>query len=125
YSGTLKPQSRPYNPGKDTKELLSKIYHTMADPTDLRELAEAPAGDIVAVIGLKDSITGDTLCDMQQPILLEQITFAEAVVSRSIEPETSADKDKLEKVLNLLKREDPTFTWRVDRDTGQALMSGM
>jgi elongation factor G len=125
YSGTLKPQSRPYNPGKDTKELLSKIYHTMADPTDLRELPEAVAGDIVAVIGLKDSVTGDTLCDIQHPILLERITFAEAVVSRFIEPETSADKDKLEKVLNVLRREDPTFSWRVDRDTGQTLMSGM
>ena len=125
YSGTLKPQSRPYNPGKDTKELLSKIYHTMADPTDLRELPVATAGDIVAVIGLKDSITGDTLCDPQHPILLEQITFAEAVVSRSIEPESSADKDKLTATLNLLQKEDPTFTWRADKDTGQTLMSGM
>ncbi len=125
YSGTLKPQSRPYNPGKDTKELLSKIYHTMADPTDLRELPEAVAGDIVAVIGLKDSITGDTLCDQQHPILLERITFAESVVSRAIEPESSADKDKLIATLNLLQKEDPTFTWRADKDTGQALMSGM
>jgi elongation factor G len=125
YSGTLKPQSRPYNPGKDTKELLSKIYHTMADPTDLRELPEAPAGDIVAVIGLKDSITGDTLCDPQHPILLERISFAESVVSRSIEPESSADKDTLTARLNLLQKEDPTFTWRADKDTGQTLMSGM
>jgi elongation factor G len=125
YSGTLKPQSRPYNPGKDTKELLSKIYHTMADPTDLRELTEAPAGDIVAVIGLKDSITGDTLCDPQNPILLERISFAESVVSRSIEPESSADKDTLTARLNLLQKEDPTFTWRADKDTGQTLMSGM
>jgi elongation factor G len=125
YSGTLKPQSRPYNPGKDTKELLSKIYHTMADPTDLRELTEASAGDIVAVIGLKASITGDTLCDFQHPILLERITFAESVVSRAIEPESSADKDKLTDVLNLLQKEDPTFTWKADKDTGQTLMSGM
>jgi elongation factor G len=125
YSGTLKPQSRPYNPGKDAKELLSKIYHTLADPTDLRELPEAYAGDIVAVIGMKESITGDTLCDPQNPILLEKISFAEAVVSRSIEPESSADKDKLEKVMNLLRREDPTFTWKVDKDTGQTLMNGM
>src|SRR6516162_5789261 len=95
YSGTLKPQSRPYNPGKDSKELLSKIYHTMADPTDLRELSEAVAGDIVAVIGMKESITGDTLCDVQHPILLERISFAESVVSRAIEPESSADKDTL------------------------------
>jgi elongation factor G len=97
----------------------------MADPTDRRELPEATAGDIVAVIGLKDSITGDTLCDPQHPILLEQITFAEAVVSRSIEPESSADKDKLTATLNLLQKEDPTFTWRADKDTGQTLMNGM
>jgi elongation factor G len=74
---------------------------------------------------MKDSITGDTLCDIQHPILLERIQFAEAVVSQAIEPESSADKDKLEKVLNLLGREDPTFTWRLDRDTGQTVMSGM
>ncbi len=125
YSGILKSQSRPYNPGKDMKEMVSKLYHTLADPTERREVPEAVAGDIVAIIGLKDSITGDTLCDIQNPILLEPIHFAEAVVSRSIEPESSADKDKLEKILNLLRREDPTFTWKVDRDTGQTLMSGM
>jgi elongation factor G len=79
----------------------------------------------VAVIGMKDAITGDTLCDIQHPILLERIQFAEPVVSQAIEPESSADKDKLEKTLNLLKREDPTFTWKIDRDTGQTLMSGM
>jgi elongation factor G len=125
YSGTLKPQSRPYNPGKDTKELLSKIYHTMADPTDLRELSVSQAGDIVAVIGMRDSITGDTLCDPQHPVLLERIRFADAVISRSIEPESSADKQKLTDVLDLLKKEDPTFSWKVDPDTGQTLMSGM
>jgi elongation factor G len=125
YSGTLKPQSRPFNPGKDCKELLSKIYHTMADPTDLRELEEAHAGDIVAVIGLKESITGDTLCDPQHPILLERIKFAEAVISQSIEPESSADKQKLTDRLNLLMKEDPTFQWKVDANTGETLMSGM
>src|SRR5204862_3114825 len=78
-----------------------------------------------AIIGPKESITGDTLCDQNSPILLEQITFAEAVVSRKIEPETSADKDKLVEVLNRLKKEDPTFTWRVDPETGQTLMNGM
>ncbi len=125
YSGVLKSQSRPYNPGKDTKEMVSKLYYTLADPTDRKEVAEAVAGDIVAVIGMRDAITGDTLCDLQHPILLERIHFAEAVVSQAIEPESSADKDKLEKTLNLLRREDPTFTWRIDRDTGQTLMSGM
>ena len=63
YSGTLSRKSRPYNPGRNVKELVSKIYHTHADPTDRQELPEAYAGDIVAVIGLKESITGDTLCD--------------------------------------------------------------
>lgn len=125
YSGKLKSNSRVQNAGKDTKELIGKLYHTRADPTQRDELPEAIAGDIVALVGLKDSITGDTLCETQHPILLEKIHFAEAVVSRSIEPESSADKDKLVDVLNLLRKEDPTFTWRDDRETGQKLMSGM
>jgi elongation factor G len=125
YSGTLKANSRVYNPGREIKEFASKLYHTLADPKDREDVAEAPPGDIVAVIGMKDSITGDTLCEMQHPILLERIVFAEAVVSRSIEPESSADKDKLVTVLNILRKEDPTFTWKTDKDTGQTLMSGM
>jgi elongation factor G len=125
YSGTLKANSRVLNAGRDIKEFASKLYHIHADPKDRDELPLTYAGDIVAMIGPRDSITGDTLCDQQHPILLEQITFAEAVVSRSIEPESSVDKDKLIEVLNRLKREDPTFTWRVDADTGQTLMNGM
>ncbi len=125
YSGTLKANSRPYNPGRDGKEMVSKLYHTEADPRQRSEVAEAVAGDIVAVIGMKESITGDTLCDVQHPILLERIQFAEAVVSRSIEPESTADKDKLISVLNVLRKEDPTFTWNTDKDTGQTLMNGM
>jgi elongation factor G len=125
YSGTLKANSRVWNPGREAKEFASKLYHTHADPKHRDELPAAPAGDIVAIIGPRESITGDTLCDPQHPILLEQITFAEPVVSRTIEPESSADKDKLIETLNRFKREDPTFTWRVDEDTGQMLMSGM
>jgi elongation factor G len=125
YSGTVKANTKPFNPGRNTKEMVTKIYHTHADPTDRRELPEAYAGDIVAVIGPKESITGDTLCDMQHPILLERISFAQAVVSRSIEPESSADRDRLTQVLNVLKKEDPTFTWTIDKDTGQTLMNGM
>jgi elongation factor G len=125
YSGTLKANSRVYNPGRDGKELVSKLYHTEADPHHRKELPEAYAGDIVALIGLKESITGDTLCETQHPILLERIVFAEAVVSRSIEPESSADKQKLTDVMNLLRKEDPTFTWNTDKDTGQTLMNGM
>ncbi len=125
YSGTLKANSRPYNPGRECKEMVSKLYHTAADPRVRTEIPEAVAGDIVAIIGMKESITGDTLCDIQHPILLERIQFAEAVVSRSIEPESSADKDKLVSVLNILRKEDPTFTWNTDKDTGQTLMNGM
>ncbi len=125
YSGTLKANTRPWNPGRQVKEFASKLYHVQADPKHREDLPVAYAGDIVAIIGPKDSITGDTLCDQQHPVLLEQITFAEAVVSQTIEPESSADKDKLTDTLDRLKREDPTFTWRVDTDTGQTLMSGM
>src|SRR5262249_43798720 len=126
YSGTLKANSRMWNPGKECKEFITKMYHVHADPKRGREeIPDSQAGDIVALIGLKESVTGDTICDPQPPILLERIKFAEAVVSRSIEPETSADKQKLIDTLNLLKREDPTFDWRVDPDTGQTLMTGM
>jgi elongation factor G len=125
YSGTLKANSRVWNPGRQLKEFASKLYHILADPNDRVDMPSAYAGDIVGIIGPKDSITGDTLCEQQQPIILEQIQFAEAVVSMSIEPESSADKDKLTDALDRLKREDPTFTWRVDPDTGQQLMSGM
>jgi elongation factor G len=125
YSGRLRAGTKVWNPGKDYKEQLSKLYHTRADPKDRVELAESQAGDIVAAIGLRESITGDTLCETQHPILLERIHFAEAVVSQSIEPESSADKQKLVDTLNLLRREDPTFTWRLDPETGQTLMNGM
>lgn len=124
YSGVLKVNSRVYNPGKDGKENIAKLYHIHADPTQRDELPETYAGDIVAVIGLKESVTGDTLCETQHPILLEPISFAEAVVSQRIEPESSADKDKLASVLSKLQREDPTFVVKVD-DNGQMLMSGM
>ena len=126
YSGTLRPNLRAFNAGKDMKENVAKLYHVHADPNrGLEEVDSAPAGDIVAVIGLKDSITGDTLCDTQHPILLEPITFAEAVVSQSIEPESGGDKDKLAAALLMLQLEDPTFKVIESKDTGQTLMSGM
>src|SRR5206468_3605990 len=80
---------------------------------------------IVGVVGLKDSVTGDTLCDASQPILLERIEFPETVISRSIEPVSSADKGKLADTLASLAREDPTFTYKVNEETGQTLISGM
>ncbi len=126
YSGVLRPNSRALNPGNDKKENVAKLFHVHADPNKgLEEVPTAPAGDIVAVIGLKETRTGDTLCDTQHPIVLEAITFAEAVVSQSIEPESGADKDKLAQSLDILQLEDPTFVVKVDKDTGQTLMSGM
>jgi elongation factor G len=126
YSGVLKPNMRAYNAGKDVKENISKLYHVHADPNrGLEEVESAPAGDIVAVIGLKDSVTGDTLSETGHPILLETISFAEAVVSQSIEPDSGGDRDKLAMALGILQLEDPTFLVKSDKDTGQTLMSGM
>jgi elongation factor G len=125
YSGTMKANSRIYNPGRDCKEFLTKLYHVHADPSSKDPLDFAVAGDIVAAIGPRESITGDTLCDPQEPILLETIHFAESVVSMSVEPESTADKAKLEQTLTTLGREDPTFHWHVDPETGQTIMSGM
>ncbi len=126
YSGTLRTNTRALNPANDKKENLAKLFHVHADPNrGLEEVDAAPAGDIVAVIGLKDTKTGDTLCETQHPILLESITFAEAVVSQSIEPESGADRDKLGQALDVLQLEDPTFKVKADKETGQTLMSGM
>ena len=123
YSGTLKSGTRVYNPGKDKKENCSRLYHIRADERE--KVEEATAGDIVGVVGLKDSVTGDTLCDASHPILLERIEFPETVISMSIEPVSSADKGKLSDTLNSLGKEDPTFTYKVNEETGQTLISGM
>jgi elongation factor G len=123
YSGTLKANSRVYNPGKDKKENCSRLYHIRAD--DREQITEVLAGDIAGVVGLKESVTGDTLCDASQPILLERIEFPETVISMSIEPVSSADRGKLAQTLAALAREDPTFTYRVNEETGQTLISGM
>jgi elongation factor G len=123
YSGRLKSGSRVFNPGKDKKENCSRLYHIRAD--DREQITEAIAGDIAGIVGLKDSVTGDTLCDGAHPILLERIEFPETVMSMSIEPVSSADKGKLAETLGALAREDPTFTFRVNEETGQTLISGM
>jgi elongation factor G len=126
YSGAMKAGMRAYNPGKDVKENIPKLFHVHADPArGLEEVPEGPAGDIVCVVGLKDTTTGDTLCETAHPILLENISFAEAVVSQSIEPDSGGDKGKLELALEILQLEDPTFKVKADKDTGQTLMSGM
>jgi len=123
YSGTLKAGSRVLNAGRNEKENVSRIFRMFAKRRE--QLAEAAAGDIVALVGPKDALTGDTLCDPKHPIILEKIEFPETVISMAIEPRSSADRDKLGEALRALARQDPTFAARVDPETGQTLISGM
>jgi elongation factor G len=112
-----------YNPARDKKENISRLFRVFAKKRE--QIDEAEAGDIVAVLGLKDSLTGDTLCEAKHPVLLEKIEFPETVISMSIEPQSSADRDKLLEALTMLGRENPTFQFRANEETGQTLISGM
>jgi len=123
YSGTLKSGSRVFNPGRNVKENVPRLYRVFAKKRSQVEAAHA--GDIVAAIGLKSSQTGDTLCDSRAPVLLERIEFPETVISMAIEPESAADREKLDTALTMLARSDPTFDYRTDPETGQMLISGM
>jgi len=123
YSGTLKAGSRAWNPLRQKKENIAQIWHVQADRRE--QIEQAEAGDIVGVIGPRASITGDTLCDANEPILLEQIDFPETVISMAIEPETSLERKKLAEVLEMMKRQDPTFRAVESEETGQTLISGM
>jgi len=122
YSGTLKKSTRVYNPGKDIRENAAQLWHIQADSRQQVESVEA--GDIVGIIGMRQSVTGDTICDPRHPILLETIEFPETVISMAIEPETSADRKKLADRLEALKRQDPTFR-ATETEDGQTLISGM
>ena len=124
YSGTLKGNSRVLNPGKDKKENVAQIWQIHASKKE-EQLESAQAGDIVGIIGLRESVTGDTLCDTRAPILLESIEFPETVISMAIEPESTADKKKLSESLEMLRKQDPTFTASENEETGQTLISGM
>ena len=124
YSGTLKQNTRVLNPGKDKRENVAQLWRIHASKKE-EQLPAATAGDIIGVIGLRDSITGDTLCDTRAPILLESIEFPETVISMAIEPETSAERDKLANVLEMLRKQDPTFRAAESEETGQTLISGM
>jgi elongation factor G len=124
YSGELKPNSRVLNPGRDKKENVAQLWRIHASKKD-EQLDGAQAGDIVGVIGLRDSITGDTLCDTQHPILLESIEFPETVISMAIEPESTEDRKKLGDTLTMLRKQDPTFRAAENPETGQTLISGM
>ena len=123
YQGTLKKGSRVMNSTRDVKENVTRIFQMHASSREL--LDEASAGDIVAVIGLKDTWTGDTICESKSNVVLESITFPETVISMSIEPKTSAERNKLADALKMLQREDPTFNYTYNEDTGQTVMSGM
>jgi elongation factor G len=123
YSGTLKAGSRAWNPLKQKKENVAQIWRVQADRRE--QVDEALAGDIVGVIGPRGSVTGDTLCDANEPILLETIQFPETVISMAIEPETSLDRKKLGETLEMMKRQDPTFRAIESEETGQTLISGM
>ena len=124
YSGTLKGNSRVLNPMRDKKENIAQIWQIHASKKE-EQLQSAQAGDIVGVIGLRDSVTGDTLCDGSAPVVLESIEFPETVISMAIEPESTGDKKKLADALDMLRKQDPTFTATENEETGQTLISGM
>ena len=123
YSGSMESGSYLYNISTERRERASRLLEMHAN--DRTELSKAYAGDIVAVVGLKNTTTGDTLCDEQNPIVLEQIEFAEPVVHVAIEPKTRADQEQLHIALSKLSEEDPTFRVKLDDETGQTVMSGM
>jgi len=123
YSGKLEQGAYIYNAAKGSKERIGKILKMHANKQEIVDMALA--GDIVAVVGLKNTTTGDTICEEDAPIILEAIHFPEPVISMSIEPKTKADQDKLGTALNRLMEEDPTFKVSYNKETGQTIISGM
>ena len=123
YSGTLKSGAVVYNVRSERRERVNRILQMHANKEAVSDAAYA--GDIVALVGLKHTKTGDTVADEKEPILLESITFPEPVISIAIEPERASDADALEETLEKLMDEDPTFTVGIDKETGQRIISGM
>lgn len=123
YSGRIKIGSYIMNSARGKKERITKILRMHANHRE--ELEEAQAGDIVAGVGMKDTVTGDTLCTEKSMILLESMIFPEPVIDVAIEPKTKADQDKIGDSLRRLAEEDPTFRTRIDEETGQTIISGM
>ena len=123
YSGKLSSGSYVLNATNGKKERISRLVQMYADQRN--EISEVYAGDICAAVGLKDTTTGDTLCDEKAPIILERMTFPEPVISVAIEPKTKADQDKMGIALQKLAEEDPSFRVKSDTETGQTIISGM
>ena len=123
YSGTLKSGSYVYNASKETDERIARLVLMHANHRE--EVQELVAGQIGAVVGLKNTFTGETICDSDSPIILEPPSFPEPVISVSVEPKTQADQERLEDSLRKLAEEDPTFVVRYDEETTQTIISGM
>ena len=123
YSGVLNSGTQVLNSVKDRKERIGKIYRMHANKRE--EIASVGAGEIVAVMGLKDTTTGETLCDPANPIVLESMTFPAPVIEVAIEPKTKGDQDKLATAIQRLAEEDPTFRVHSDEETGQTIIAGM
>ena len=123
YSGTIKQGKGVFNPRLGKHERPGRLLRMHAN--DRENLSEVSAGHIAALVGLKNTATGDTLCDKAHPVALESIVFPTPVISMAIEPKSAADKDKLEDVLQRMAREDPTFRVREDAETGQTIIAGM
>ena len=123
YSGVLKTGTNLMNSTKDKRERISRVIRMYADRRE--DVDEVPAGDIAAVLALKNTFTGDTLCDPDKPIALENISFPDPVIHIAIEPKSTADQDKMGEALRRLAEEDPTFKVRTDEQTGQTIIGGM
>jgi len=123
YRGRLKAGSRVLNMARDKKENVQRIWRMHADDRIREDVVSA--GDIVALVGLRNSVTGDTLSDTRHPVALEKLGIPRTVIAMAIEPLTSEDRQRLAEVLGVLTREDPTFEFRVDPETGQTLIAGM
>lgn len=123
YRGTLKTGSRVLNTNRDKRENVMRVFEMHANERQILE--SALAGNIVAVIGPRLTLTGDTLCDPKKPVVLPSITFPQTVITMSIEPRTAAERTKLADALDSLRREDPTFGYKTDKETGQTIISGM
>ena len=123
YSGKIEAGSYVYNASKDKKERIGRLVRMHANSRT--EEQDAYAGDIIAIVGLKDTTTGDTLCDEKHPIVLESMDFPEPVISVAVEPKTKADQEKMANALSKLAEEDPSFRRETNTETGQTIISGM